>query len=68
MKAEGVENAYPVRLIFLDTFDEVHFKSIAYANRITGINEYQIKNGLNPINKKKFQYQGRKCCFRPLKD
>ena len=58
------ENAQPVRLIFLDTKEEIEFKSVAYATRITGVNEYQIKESLSPIKKKRFDYQNRKITFR----
>ena len=58
------ENSQPVRLIFLDTKEEIEFKSIAYATRITGVNEYQIKESLSPIKKKRFDYQDRKITFR----
>jgi len=59
-----VNNAQPIRLIFLDTKEEIVLKSIAYAKRITGVNEYQIKESLNPIKKKRFQYQNREITFR----
>ena len=58
------ENAMPVRLIFLDTKEEIEFKSIAYAKRITGVNEYQIKESFSPIKKKRFEYQNREITFR----
>jgi len=58
------ENSQPVRLIFLDTKEEIEFKSVAYATRITGVNEYQIKESLSPIKKKRFDYQDRKITFR----
>ena len=58
------ENAQPVRLIFLDTKEEIEFKSVAYATRITGVNEYQIKESLSPIKKKRFEYQNREITFR----
>jgi len=63
-KIRGHENAQPVRLIFIDTKEEIEFKSIAYAKRITGVNEYQIKESLNPIKKKRFKYQNREITFR----
>jgi len=66
-KATGHENAQPVRMIYIDTKEEVIFKSVAYAGRITGANVYAIKNGLNPVNKKKFEYQGRIVVFRTIK-
>jgi hypothetical protein len=63
-KIRGHENAQPVRLIFLDTKEEIEFKSVAYAKRVTGVNEYQIKESLNPVKKKRFAYQNREISFR----
>ena len=54
-------------MIYLDTKEETIFKSIAYARRITGIIEYQIKQALNPLNKKRFTYQDRQITFRIVK-
>ena len=45
-KIKGHENAMPIRLIFIDTKEEIEFKSVAYAKRVTGVNEYQIKESL----------------------
>jgi hypothetical protein len=64
---KGHENAQPVRMIYLDTKEETIFKSVAYARRITGIIEYQIKQALNPMNKKRFTYQERQITFRIVK-
>lgn len=63
-KIKGHENAQAVRLIFIDTKEEIEFKSIAYAKRITGVNEYQIKESLTPVKKKRFEYQNRQITFR----
>ena len=63
-KIRGHENAQPVRMIYIDTKEEVEFKSVAYARRVTGINEYQIKESLSPLKKKRFDYQDRKITFR----
>ena len=60
----GHQNSQPVRMIYIDTKEEVIFKSIAYARRVTGVNEYQIKDSLNPVKKKKYYYQNRKIVFR----
>jgi hypothetical protein len=60
-------NSQQVKLIFLDTKEEVIFKSVAYAKRITGIVEYQIKQSMNPLNKKRFTYQNRLITFRIVK-
>jgi hypothetical protein len=63
----GAENAQPVRMIYLDTKQEIIFKSISYAKRITGVNEYQIKQSLNPVNKKRFTHKDRIVVFRTIK-
>jgi len=63
-KIRGHENAQPVRMIYIDTKEEVEFKSVAYARRVTGVNEYQIKESLSPLKKKRFDYQDRKITFR----
>jgi hypothetical protein len=59
-----VDNAQPIKLIFIDTKEEIEFKSVAYAKRVTGVNEYQIKESLSPIKKKRFEYQNREITFR----
>ena len=64
---KGHENAQPVKMIYLDTKEEIIFKSVAYARRITGIVEYQIKQSMNPINKKRFTFQDRQITFRIVK-
>ena len=63
----GAENSQPVRMIYLDNKQETIFKSVAYAQRVTGVNEYQIKQSLNPVNKKRFTYQSRIVVFRTIK-
>ena len=63
----GHENSQKVRMIYLDTKEETIFKSVAYAKRITGIVEYQIKQAMNPVNKKRFTYQNRLITFRIVK-
>jgi hypothetical protein len=63
----NVDNSQPVRMIYLDNKQETIFKSISYAKRITGVNEYQIKQSLNPVNKKRFTYQSRIVVFRTIK-
>lgn len=63
----GANNAQQVRMIYLDTKQETIFKSVAYAHRVTGVNEYQIKQSLNPVNKKRFTYQSRIIIFRTIK-
>jgi len=63
----GHINSQKVKMIFLDTKEETIFKSVAYARRITGIVEYQIKQSMNPLNKKRFTYQNRQITFRIVK-
>jgi hypothetical protein len=62
----GAENSQPVRMIYLDNKQEIIFKSISYAKRITGVNEYQIKQSLNPVNKKRFNHKDRIVVFRTI--
>ena len=64
---KGHENAQQVKMIYLDTKEETIFKSISYAHRVTGINEYQIKQSLNPVNKKRFTHKNRIVVFRTIK-
>ena len=63
----GAENAQKVRMIYLDNKQETIFKSVSYAHRVTGVNEYQIKQSLNPVNKKRFTYKDRIIIFRTIK-
>jgi len=63
----GAENSQPVKMIYLDNKQETIFKSISYARRITGVVEYQIKQSLNPVNKKRFTYNDRIVVFRIIK-
>jgi len=51
-------------MIDIETKAVTEFKSIAYAVRTTGINDYSLRQGLNPMNKKRFDVNGRKVCFR----
>ena len=64
---KGHENAFQVRMIYLDNKQETIFKSVAYAHRVTGVNEYQIKQSLNPVNKKRFTHNDRIVVFRTIK-
>ena len=63
----GANNSQQVRMIYLDNKQETIFKSISYAHRVTGVNEYQIKQSLNPVNKKRFTYKDRIIIFRTIK-
>lgn len=60
----GIDNNIEVRLIYLDTKEEVEFRSIAAANRKTNINAQAIREALNPLQKKRFTYQNRLVVFR----
>jgi hypothetical protein len=63
----GLENSIQVKMIDIETKTVTEFKSIAYAVRTTGINDYSLRQGLNPMNKKRFDVNGRKVCFRIIK-
>lgn len=64
---KGLENSIQVKMIDIETKQVTEFKSIAYAVRTTGINDYSLRQGLNPMNKKRFQVNGRTVCFRVKK-
>ena len=61
---KGLENSRAIRMIDIETKEVTIFRSIAYAVRNTGVNEYAIRNGLNPVQKKRFEVNGRKVAFR----
>ena len=54
-------------MIDIETKKATVYKSIAYAVRVTGINIYAIRGGLNPMQKKRFEVNGRTVCFRIVK-
>jgi hypothetical protein len=60
----GLENNIQVRMIYLDTKEEVAFNSIAQANRKTNINAQTIRESLNPILKRRFTHNARVVVFR----
>jgi hypothetical protein len=64
---KGLLNSRPIKMIDIETKEVTIFKSIAYAVRMTGVNEYAIRNGLNPLQKKRFEVNGRTVCFRVVK-
>ena len=61
---KGFENSIQIRMIYLDTKQEEHFISIAAANRRTNIKAQTIREGLNPIAKKRFTFNERIVVFR----
>jgi len=63
-EVKGLENSRPIKMVDIETKQETIFKSIAYAKRATGLSEYGIRQGLNPLQKKRFEVNGRKVCFR----
>jgi hypothetical protein len=63
-EVKGLENARSIKMIDIETKEVTVFRSIAYAVRCTGVNEYAIRNGLSPLAKKRFEVNGRKVCFR----
>ena len=50
----GMENNIPIRMVFVDTKEEIHFKSIASASRKAKVPPQLIRESLNPIARKKF--------------
>lgn len=59
-----VNNQIGIRMIYIDNKEEVIFKSMAYAARVTGITAKVIKDSLNPINKRRHNYNDRVVVFR----
>ena len=47
----GIDNNIEVRLIYLDTKEEIWFRSIAKAIRFLGTDYKTIMAAMNPINK-----------------
>lgn len=66
-EVKGLENSRPIKMVDIETKEVTIYKSIAYAVRVTGVNEYAIRSGLNPLQKKRFEVNGRKVCFRVVK-
>jgi hypothetical protein len=50
-----MENNIPVRMVFIDNKEEIHFKSIAAASRKSKVTAQSIRESLNPIARKKFK-------------
>lgn len=67
MSIDGIENAQKVKMIYLLDKSEIVLKSVAYASRITGISESSIRYGLNPLKKRKYEYEGKQIVFRIVK-
>jgi hypothetical protein len=67
LEPRGFENSIKIRMIYLDTKQETTFISIAAANRKTNINTKSIRDALNPINKRRFEFNGRTIVFRVQK-
>lgn len=60
----GIDNNIEVRLIYLDTKEEVEFRSIAKAIRVLGTDYKTIMTYMNPINKKRYKHNNRLCVVR----
>ena len=60
----GIDNNIEVRLIYIDTKEEVLFRSIAKAIRFLGTDYKTIMIYMNPINKKRYKYNDRLCVVR----
>ena len=66
-EVKGLENSRAIKMVDIETKEATQFRSIAYAVRKTGIGEYSIRMGLNPMQKKRFEVNGRTVCFRVVK-
>jgi hypothetical protein len=66
-EVKGLLNARKIKMIDIETKETKEFRSIAYAVRVTGVPEYSIRTGLNPIQKKRFEVNGRLVAFRVVK-
>jgi hypothetical protein len=51
-------------LIYLDTKEEILFRSIAKAIRVLGTDYKAIMTAMNPINKKRYKHNDRLCVVR----
>jgi hypothetical protein len=51
---KGLENNIPVRMVYIDTREEIYFDSVSKADRKYKINAQAIRDGLNPLARKKF--------------
>ena len=60
----GIDNNIEVRLIYLDTKEEIEFRSIAKAIRVLGTDYKTIMNYMNPITKKRYKHNDRLCVVR----
>lgn len=66
-EVKGLENSREIRMIDIETKEVTVFRSISYAVRSTGLTQYAVRNGLNPLSKKRFTVNGRIVCFRVAK-
>ena len=64
---KGLENAMPIRMVYIDTMEEVIFKSAALASRKTKVSAQVIRESLSPVARKKFIVDNRKVVFRIAK-
>ena len=64
---KGLENAMPIRMVYIDTMEEVIFKSAALASRKTKVSAQTIRESLSPVARKKFIVDNRKVVFRIAK-
>ena len=65
---KGLENAMPIRMVYIDTMEEVVFKSAALASRKTKVSAQVIRESLSPVARKKFIVNNRKVVFRIAKE
>ena len=61
---KGLENSMPIRMVYIDTMEEVVFKSAALASRKTKVSAQVIRESLSPVARKRFIVDNRKVVFR----
>jgi len=67
MQVKGLENAIKLRMIYIDTQETIIIQSISKASRMLNIHHDAVRKAMNPLNKKRFEYNGRTVVVRSIK-
>jgi hypothetical protein len=62
------DNSREIRMIFIDTKEEIVLPSITSAMKTVKVSYEVMMNSLNPINKRRFEYNNRLVAFRFVKE
>jgi hypothetical protein len=68
MKRLPYDNSREVRMIFIDSKEEIILPSISSAMKTAKVSYEVMMNGLNPMNKRRFEYNNRLVAFRFVKE